>query len=477
MVAKRILFAGATYGEEKGGRRALAPLLALPVLLFGLAAQADETFSVQPNVVYALSATTVEGTATKPLTGFDISYVDNDAGVYVLSDSSNAAVDILDLNDPRTSGVTLNVVQPQPAGCTLPAGENLTCNFQGHVNDPNATTVGFNDVSGPTGNMTVNHREIWAADAPVFNGPIVAGSYANDDCNASVKVVDLRTQAVTDVIDLGGCFRADEMAFDPQDQVALIASPSETDCSIAPCPATAPKVNFITLVSTKPNHKVLARIVFNGAHGTPNALGGIEQARWNPINGLFYIATPTDGGNASGAIAIVDPRKLRAVGKLELTNNCSPAGMFIGPAQSAVLGCGNGPVQVVDLLSGQVDALVPQVGQVPGCDEVWYDRGQNHYLLACGPATGPAAWVAGVIDAGGNGHPIKWDTNITTQGSETVFGASHSIAADNFTNRILVPMGDHNTLCGSAPGCVAAWVSPGDADDAPPRQTAENDGD
>ena len=464
--------------------KALSPLLALPVLFFGLATQA-ETFSATPNFVYTLRSTTVEGTATKPMTGFDISYVDNQAGVYILSDNGNAALDILDLNDSRSSGVTLKVVQPQAGSCKLPSGSNLTCNFQGFVNDPNATTVGFNDVSGPTGNMTVNHREIWAADSPVFPGGIAPGSYANDECNASIKVVDLRTQEVTDVINLGGCFRADEMGFDPRDQVAVIASPSETDTANSLPPGYV-GVNFITLVSTKSDHKILARIKFDGKFGTPNAVQGIEQPRWNPRDGLFYIAVPADGANLSGAIAIVDPRSLRVVGKRELTNNCNPSGMFIGPNQDAILGCGNGPVQVVDLQSGHIDALIPQVGAMPGCDEVWYDRGENHYLLACGPAAPPAAapnaaWVVGVIDAGGDGSPIAWDADITTQNTtDNVRGASHSIAADNFTNRILVPMGSGNTLCGPAPnlGCVAAWVSPGDADDTPPdqQQVAEDHG-
>ena len=65
-----------------------------------------------------------------------------------------------------------------------------------------------------------------------MTGPVVKNSspvtaYTTDNCDSSVKVIDLVTQEITDTINTGGCFRADELSFDPVDQVFLVANPSE----------------------------------------------------------------------------------------------------------------------------------------------------------------------------------------------------------------------------------------------------------
>ena len=64
-------------------------------------------------------------------------------------------------------------------------------------------------------------------------------------CDSSIKVFSILDQTVTDVINLGGCFRSDELDWDPVDQVVLIANPAEqpTGKTVAP---------FISLISSKP---------------------------------------------------------------------------------------------------------------------------------------------------------------------------------------------------------------------------------
>jgi hypothetical protein len=445
-------------------------------------ARANEGFAVKPTQVFKLPAKTLEKVATKPLTSFDISFTDNAAGVYVLADRSNSSIDMIDLNFG-----TVRVLSPLNSSCVIYVEGVPNCAFQGPVTDPNAGPI--NDVSGPNGEATVNDREIWAGDAPTFPGAIqtygtcgqgastqnladCAHAYidlSGDRCDSSVKVINLRSQQVIDTISTGGCFRADEVAFDPKDQVFIVANDAEQDIG---------NPDFITLISAKPGHAILKKIAFDGTNGTPNATGGIEQPVWDPTTDRFYIATPADGGtfdspSSVGAVAVVDPRKGHEnVTNVISVNNCTPNGIAIGPNNQAVLGCNAAaPVQIIDLKSGQTVASIPQING--GCDEVWYEAGQNHYLTACSThnANPPPYYVVGVIDAGdGKKVAPSWDQNITTKSTATASSSPHSVAADDFTSRILVPLGKNSPECGKVPnnGCVAAWSSltPGDADDS-----------
>ena len=444
-------------------------IAALSALLLLGPAHADETYTDNPTAVYTLPANTVEGNPTNPLKSFDISYVDNIAGVYALADRSNASVDLMDLNSNA-----FTVISPSNTGCTLPTALNPNCAFSGLRTDPNAGPI--NDVSGPNGVATVNHRELWAGDAPTLSGPIpfsadcAGGDLAAcktaylsvDNCDSSVKVIDMRTQQVTDVVSTGGCFRADEVAFDEVDQVFVVANDAEQDIG---------NPNFITLISANPGHAILAKIVFDGTNGTPNATAGIEQPAYSPNTGLFYIATPADGGtfaspSTTGAVAVLNPKTKTMVNKL-VVNNCTPNGIAIGTNMHALLGCNAAvPLQIISLKNGSVVASIPQTNG--GCDEVWWDAGNNHFLGACSQhSIATPFYVVSVIDGCQQcGQPV-FDQNITTKPLSTSGASPHSVAADDFTTRILVPLGAGNSLCGasSSTGCLAAWQATGDKDD------------
>jgi DNA-binding beta-propeller fold protein YncE len=448
---------------------AIAPSLVL--LGTAPAANAEETFPVNPTATYLLPATTAEGVATNPLTSWDISFVDNTSGMFLLADRSNASIDVMDLNSNA-----IIVASPLNNGsCTQPNTNFPACKFQGLVTDPNAGAI--NDISGPNGVILVNHREIWAGDAPTLTGAIIGpdavcqgGNLAEcandylpvDNCDSSVKVLDLRTQLVTDVINTGGCFRADELAVDPIDQVVIVANDAEQDIANA---------DFVTLISTKKGHAILAQIPFDGTAGTPFATGGIEQPQWNPNDGNFYIAVPAAGGtfanpSTTGAVVVISPKTFAVVSSFPIAN-CTPNGIAIGPKNQAILGCNaHAPLQVINLSNGSVAATIPQV--MGGCDEVWYEAGENHYLAACSQASvANPFYVVGVIDASYVSRPPLWDANITTKPT-ALGGGMHSLAADDFTSRILVPIGKGDPLCGAATatGCIAAWQAPqGDADD------------
>jgi hypothetical protein len=363
-----------------------------------------------------------------PITQIDISWVDQYVRAYFLADGTNASVDMIDLNTGAVSVIK-------------GTGKNA---FAGKPFDPNSPAR--NEVTGPNGVTTVNHAEIWAGDAPTLAGPLVlsnnlVAAYANDNCDSSVKVININDKIVTDVINLGGCFRSDELAFDPADQIVLIANPSELPIG------KGPSQPFVSLISAAPvpfgtHHAVLKKITFDGTNGNPSGFGGIEQPVYSAQTGMFYIAIPQNGPtDTGGAVAVVDPKQLAVTRIISLTK-CMPNGLALGPNGAMFLGCtGTNPVQVIDIASGNSLATITQV---VGCDEVWYNPGDDHYLGACGSAVG-------IIDA----TPVSFDQKIT--------GITHSIAADPLTNQIYAPIPSTNSaLCGSVStvGCIGIFGVP-----------------
>lgn len=330
-----------------------------------------------------------------------------------------------------------------------------TTKFQGTVIDPNLAIPVLSEFSGPNGVVTVGpHTEAWVTDAPSLHGPLVLSAtpsiaYGASDCNSSVKVINLQSTQVTDVIPTNGCFRSDELAYDPADQVVLVANPAEQDIKSAM--QTGPKNSFISLISAAPvaagaTHNILKQIPFDGTSGTPDTTQGpgptgIEQSVWNPADGLFYVAVPQDGPDPTvGAIAVVDPVALSVVKKLPVTGGCGTAGISLGPDnQELFLSCG----QVIATSDGHLIQAVPQV---VGCDETWYDAHTNHYLAAC-QLGGPTAQID-VVDAGSNTYLSNLIDNPTFDFVSVV----HSVAADAVTGNIVVPVPAVNGLCGTAPG-------------------------
>jgi hypothetical protein len=309
-------------------------------------------------------------------------------------------------------------------------------------------------VSGPNGVVTVNHAEVWAGDAPTFNGPIVqsadpAVAYAADNCDSSVKVFDLFSHLLTDVIDTGGCFRADEMAFDPVDQVFIVANPGEINIGKGP---TAP---FLTLISTKPilpgqSHPILAKIALDGSHGLPNATAGIEQPIYYPPLGYFLVALPQNGPNpAIGGVVVVDPRHRKVLGTIQV-NNCSPNGAALNATNTELyLGCSAGPTQVISVSPGHLGQVLASFPQVQNCDEVTYNAGTNDFGGACG--NNPSGPVVGVISAAGPTFVQDISTASFTKGNP------HSITSDPVSGFFYVPLPTTDTQCPTANGCIAVY--------------------
>ncbi len=209
-------------------------------------ASADETFS---------RVTTIQ-IPGKPLTSFDISYIDPLGEIYILADRSNKSLDVVSTVD-----------------------NTLTFQVPGFVG-----FTGNNDTSGPDGALLLHHNEAWVGDG-----------------DSTVKVVDLTTKAITDTISTGGTKRADELCFDPRNHEIMIANDADSP-------------PFVTFISTDPGHAVLGKITF------PTATNGLEQCQWSPRTGLIYFSVPEINGHAgNGEIAVIDGKSRSIVNTFPMT--------------------------------------------------------------------------------------------------------------------------------------------------------------
>jgi hypothetical protein len=340
-------------------------------------ASADETF-IKTNTI--------------PLStnSFDIGFVDPVAGIYVLADRTNKAIDVID----TSTNTLINQLKPGFVGVDARG----------------------NDFSGPDGVLIVNHTHVWVGDG-----------------NSTVWVLHLQTGKVEAQISTAlkgpgtDATRADELCYDANDHIILMAN----DASSPP---------FVTFISST-SFAVLGHIVMDGSSGTghgPEATAGIEQCQWSPRTGKFYINLPVakigSPPTSIGTVLVIDPvsMKIERTWTVDPTKCTAPQGMAIGPNPQILLGC-NGPVgsviisESLNTPNGPADIIHTLAG-MGGNDEVWYNPGDNQYFLA--KSTAPAN--LGVADPNGTQD---------TPFAPTLTG-SHSVAADPVRNQVYVPFND-----------------------------------
>ena len=402
----------------------------------------------------------VGGPACTPSSfSFDISWIDPFTRAYYLADRTHGGASNGDILQIDLSNSTHTVTPLTPPATDPFAGVRCDQNaaFGGSAAD------GRNELTGPNGVFTANHAEAWAGDGPspfTYTQTNKASDYVNDKCDSSVRVFDLTTGKQTDHINIHGCFRTDEGAFDSADQLALFANPSEQPLPGNPHTTSLNNSPFITLISTIPvkpgdSHQIVKQINFDGRHGTVSANGGIEQAVYVEKTGLFYIAVP---GNAdapnNGWISVVDPRgdadDIRVVRNIP-TPGCNPHGLAIGSHDELYLGCNSGPEEIMDAKTGATKATLAQT--VGGCDEVTYNAGDDHFFGACSTGA-PGQFGFDQIDA----HRIAVD-----QAKVPTAPGAHSIAADPVTVTTWIPA-FAGAACGAGTACVAIYGSSGDDD-------------
>lgn len=322
----------------------------------------------------------------EPIESYDIGTVDEKTHLYYQTDRSNKSIDIFD--------VVKNTFVGRVPG------------FVGFTGDGN--TSGGNGVS-----LVNDASELWSGDG-----------------DSTVKVIDLKKRKIIDTISTGGKKRANETDFDPVDQIFLVGN--DGTAGVEP--------SFVTLISTKPGHKILAKIPIERARQ-------IDAPRYNPKNGLFYVSLPViDNTNNKGGIAVIDPREGKVLRIIEVMD-CAPQGQALGPDDHMILGCNAGSsgskipplTAVLDLKTEKVIASTPKMG---ASDMAGYVEKLNLYVV--GGREAPGGSSIGLIDAKTN----EWIQNIPAPPN------AHSVVVSHSNGHMLVPSGKTGGFCG---GCILVF--------------------
>jgi DNA-binding beta-propeller fold protein YncE len=321
------------------------------------------------------------------LTSFDISWVDPDTETYYLADRTTVP-----------GGGRIDVVDA--------ATHDLRKPITGFVGNQGAGR------SGPNGIVVLpGSHELYAGDG-----------------DSSVKVVDLDAGQVVKRIPTGGSKRADELAFDPDHHLMLVANDADTP-------------PFVTFISTD-TRTVVGRIDY------PQALDGLEQPVYDPRSQLFFLAVPETTANHGGEIDAIDPDSM-TIDHVFSLDDCAPHGLTLGPRHRLLVGCSKQRTIVLGARTGRVIANLTEIG---GSDEVWFNPGDNrYYLAASNHLPNP---ILGVIDAR---HNRVIDTIPTAVGA-------HSVAVNPNNNHVFVPTRAGNILVFAA----AEDAVPDNGDDGDP---------
>jgi hypothetical protein len=366
----------------------------------------------------AVTLTARGGVAPQPLTSFDISFVDPAIGLYVLADRTNNAVLLVDTHSNSFLGF---------------CGHNSFRGFTGN-----------NNTSGPDGVLIRDHREIWVGDGDstvkVFD---VAGC---DENTTPIHTIATGTPADN---------RADEMCYDPRNNLVMVAN-------------NAASPPFATLISTT-SYSVVAKITFDGTNDAPKATNGIEQCQWNPRTSQFYITVPgvESPDNGHGVVAVISPHTKKVVKTIDipLANCATPQGMAIGPDKQILVGCnGSASTTHSSVIISDHGRILATIANESGPDEVWFNPGNGHYFLARSAAFGGIQKL-GIIDA----ETMVADADITVAPAGK---NAHSVAADSVTNKTFFPIpgASGGTLCSGAggndaSGCILVVTGKNDRDD------------
>ena len=385
------------------------------------------------------------GNSTGGLFSFDIGWVDQATQTYYLADRSNRAVDIVDAEHGTFLGQL--TATPPFAGISPPAFSTAT--------------------AGPDGVVTGGHC-LFVTDAP-----------------SRVVSFDTRTFPPTQVSDVRTATptanRADELAFDPKDNLLLVINNADTP-------------PFGTLITVDPASCFLTpptpanKITFDLAHGV-NAQDGAEQPVFHPRTGKFFLSIPVIGGNVKdGGVIRIDPK----TGAIEHTfpiEFCSPAGLTVGPHDDLLIGCNrvfdtagnvwdpNGTVTAApkDVILDVKTGKTKDVLGVGAGDEVWFNGGDgNYYATGSGSpfrplpaATAKGSTPLGVINAN-DGKLIQ---SVPTYNVPAVAGVhpaatAHSVAANAANNLVFVPLGANNAFSafavpglGPVPDCETGCIA------------------
>ena len=320
-----------------------------------------------------------------PITSFGVITIDPSGGRGYLADKDNAAVDIIDTRTDTYVGRIGGFAGNSKGGAS----------------------------SGPNGIIVVNDgAELWASDG-----------------DSTIKVIDPKAGKIVDTIATGGKKRANAMAYDPKDRIVIVANPNE-------------EPPFLSLVSTQPGHKILAKIPVE------DAAESLERSEFYAPTGTFYTDVPTlRADHAKGALAETDPK----TGKLTLheMDHCNPHSVAIVSDATMFLGC----------------AMTPAGAPAPGGELAIFDVGTGKavsYLAGLGgqgdtainPALGLFYQSASNNTDGPKLRVIDIKSRKLVQAIPTSIGA-HSMAVDVARNHVYLPTTAKDGPCG---GCIQVFA-------------------
>ena len=189
--------------------------------------------------------------------------------------------------------------------------------------------------------LVVNHgniHQLWAGDGvPCAFDPPNQTDHVTCTGTSHVLVYNLDKNGLPTSsvpfasVDTGGLRRADELAYDPQDRLILIANDDDLDLFAI----------FIKVSNVASDIKVVGKIPIPEAEGC-----GIEQPVYDPASNRFYLAVPCTDAHPNGAIYVINPKTMK-VDKIYDTIGtvsgspvpCFPHGLALGPRQNLLLGC------------------------------------------------------------------------------------------------------------------------------------------
>ena len=347
----------------------------------------------------------------KPLR-FDISWVDEATERYYLGEAGNAAVDVFDARKEVYLG-RIGGFHGAPA--------------------PNEPCESFEGM-GPSGIVVTPDNKLWATDAK--------GTVKEFDLAGAKPPFDLKPIAT---VTTGAICRADEIGYDPKDNIVMVGNPGEADLK----PYRPPFASFISGDSPV---QVVGKITFSTKDGFAFNATGLEQPLWNPALDRFLVPVQGEEEGLLAVIKVDKAAKKFTVEKTYKTPKCNGTGLALGPSGHLFVGCDDGhPLLIVNAANGQVLKTIPEIH---GADEVWYNPGDHHFYAAAG---GPPVPAIGVVDA---------NTSEFLENLPSGPGA-HSVAAFAKTNHVFAPIGAPNpkvttNACVSsglpaANGCVAVY--------------------
>ena len=349
------------------------------------------TSATPPTIAAGLSSTwTLGHTVTIPgftpaggIASFDDSFIDPAANQYYVADRVNAGIDVV--------------------STTSFAFVSTAANGQMNGVKPLASMLGPNGI------------------VPIGGGLVFTG-----DGNSTVKVVNVNTGTIVQTVTTANPYtgpasstacgtpttgtanaRVDEMALDSSDGVVLAVNDSA-------CPA------YGTFFSTTAPYNVIGTVTFL------TASGGVKQPVWDAAQQKFLVAIPQTTANPGGEVDLVNPKTF-TIDKQLATVNCRPTGAALGQSETLFLGCSAvSPPQQIITIDATSGAQRVAIGNIGGCNEVWYNPTANRFYAACATNIGGPI----VVVANGNGNYV------------TSFGTSagaDSLAVDPATENIYVP--------------------------------------